>query len=182
MTRLLRSEQNKFTFIIPKLKIRLRDCFYPISNKKQNFRKNNTKVLTKQFLCAKIIKRTKIDLNFPYLAELCKGSTADSDSVCLGSNPSSAAIGKGTPKGVLFSLPMAAELVRSHSVPERKRRIGFAYPERRSASSLVSRSERVSSPEANTLVPLPKSVKLLSKLVAFTFSLFTKNLLSFFGK
>ena len=26
------------------------------------------------------------------LAELCKGSTADSDSVCLGSNPSSAAI------------------------------------------------------------------------------------------
>ena len=26
-----------------------------------------------------------------FLAELCKGSTADSDSVCLGSNPSSAA-------------------------------------------------------------------------------------------
>ena len=26
-----------------------------------------------------------------HLAELCKGSTADSDSVCLGSNPSSAA-------------------------------------------------------------------------------------------
>ena len=25
------------------------------------------------------------------IAELCKGSTADSDSVCLGSNPSSAA-------------------------------------------------------------------------------------------
>ena len=28
------------------------------------------------------------------IAELCKGSTADSDSVCLGSNPSSAAIKK----------------------------------------------------------------------------------------
>ena len=27
-------------------------------------------------------------------AELCNGSTTDSDSVCLGSNPSSAAIGK----------------------------------------------------------------------------------------
>ena len=26
-----------------------------------------------------------------FVAELCKGSTADSDSVCLGSNPSSAA-------------------------------------------------------------------------------------------
>ena len=31
-----------------------------------------------------------------YLAELCKGSTADSDSVCLGSNPSSAAKEKTT--------------------------------------------------------------------------------------
>ena len=30
------------------------------------------------------------------IAELCKGSTADSDSVCLGSNPSSAAIEKQT--------------------------------------------------------------------------------------
>ena len=29
-----------------------------------------------------------------FVAELCKGSTADSDSVCLGSNPSSAAIEK----------------------------------------------------------------------------------------
>ena len=29
--------------------------------------------------------------NKEFIAELCKGSTADSDSVCLGSNPSSAA-------------------------------------------------------------------------------------------
>ena len=33
------------------------------------------------------------------IAELCKGSTADSDSVCLGSNPSSAAKKKHFPKG-----------------------------------------------------------------------------------
>ena len=36
------------------------------------------------------------------LAELCKGSTADSDSVCLGSNPSSAAIEESLPSGRLF--------------------------------------------------------------------------------
>ena len=30
--------------------------------------------------------------NKEFIAELCKGSTADSDSVCLGSNPSRAAI------------------------------------------------------------------------------------------
>ncbi len=30
------------------------------------------------------------------IAELCNGSTADSDSVCLGSNPSSATINKKT--------------------------------------------------------------------------------------
>ena len=32
----------------------------------------------------------------PNIADLCKGSTADSDSVCEGSNPSSAANKKGT--------------------------------------------------------------------------------------
>ena len=35
----------------------------------------------------KKLSETKKDI-----AELCKGSTTDSDSVCLGSNPSSAAI------------------------------------------------------------------------------------------
>ena len=38
------------------------------------------------------------------LAELCKGSTADSDSVCLGSNPSSAAKRKTTIIGWSFFL------------------------------------------------------------------------------
>ena len=37
------------------------------------------------------------------IAELCKGSTTDSDSVCLGSNPSSAAKRKTPPKGGVFS-------------------------------------------------------------------------------
>ena len=36
-----------------------------------------------------------------YIAVLCKGSTADSDSVCLGSNPSTAAI--APVNGALFS-------------------------------------------------------------------------------
>ena len=146
---------------------------------------------------------------------MCSGSTADSDSVCLGSNPSSAAKRRKTPLRCLFLLiaelrpepssllrkdwvripraervelarkrqawvsspkantlvpshnafgvwdcrrqllrpssdglfffPLAAELVRSHSVPERKRRNGFAYPDRRSTSSLVRRRARVSS-------------------------------------
>ena len=44
------------------------------------------------------------DIMSTHLAELCKGSTADSDSVCLGSNPSSAAKNKRplTPSGLLF--------------------------------------------------------------------------------
>ena len=36
------------------------------------------------------------------VAELCNGSTADSDSVCLGSNPSSATKRKKPPKRVVF--------------------------------------------------------------------------------
>ena len=44
--------------------------------------------MTNGFLCVRIIKRQS---EKEYLAELCSGSTADSDSVCLGSNPSSAA-------------------------------------------------------------------------------------------
>ena len=37
------------------------------------------------------------------IAELCKGSTADSDSVCLGSNPSSAAKRRNRPLWSVFS-------------------------------------------------------------------------------
>ena len=55
----------------------------------------------------------------PKIAELCKGSTADSDSVCLGSNPSSAAIEKTTShSGGRFFYPMATDLVRSNTVLE----------------------------------------------------------------
>ena len=36
------------------------------------------------------------------IAELCKGSTADSDSVCLGSNPRSAARKKQIAKAICF--------------------------------------------------------------------------------
>ena len=54
--------------------------------------------------------RTKFPLSFPsedsgkdfYIAGLCKGSTTDSDSVCLGSNPSPAAR-KKTSSDVFFS-------------------------------------------------------------------------------
>ena len=45
---------------------------------------------------------TKFNANNKSIAELCKGSTADSDSVCLGSNPSSAAKTKETPLRCLF--------------------------------------------------------------------------------
>ena len=46
------------------------------------------KLLTNPAHCAKI---TKLTAETEYFAELCNGSTADSDSVCEGSNPSSAA-------------------------------------------------------------------------------------------
>ena len=49
------------------------------------FSKNLKKHLTKYFLCDKINNVQN------WIAELCKGSTADSDSVCWGSNPYSAA-------------------------------------------------------------------------------------------
>ena len=58
-----------------------------------------------------------------HLAELCKGSTADSDSVCLGSNPSSAAKNKRplTPSGLLF---LNAEQVEPSFVFAKQMRIG----------------------------------------------------------
>ena len=37
-----------------------------------------------------LTKSISTDIIIKHLAELCKGSTTDSDSVCLGSNPSSA--------------------------------------------------------------------------------------------
>ena len=54
-------------------------------------------LLTNPHICAKIdcVKN---------IAELCNGSTADSDSVCLGSNPGSAAIKEKSIIGCSFSL------------------------------------------------------------------------------
>ena len=51
-------------------------------------------------------------------AELCKGSTADSDSVCLGSNPSSAANGPDTIGAVFFEVwrSLVARFVRDEEV------------------------------------------------------------------
>ena len=65
-----------------------------IPNKSQNITQNLKKPLTNHFLCDRILKRKRAH---QYLAELCSGSTADSDSVCLGSNPSSAAKRRKTP-------------------------------------------------------------------------------------
>ena len=59
--------------------------------------------------------RTKFPLSFLlvvagkdfYIAGLCKGSTADSDSVCLGSNPSPAARKSDLFRQVAFSMKFA---------------------------------------------------------------------------
>ena len=50
------------------------------------------------------------------IAELCKGSTADSDSVCLGSNPSSAAKEKQTILGWSVFLSFGCVTVASYPV------------------------------------------------------------------
>ena len=51
-----------------------------------------------------LTSKISCDIIATRIAELCKGSTADSDSVCLGSNPSSAAKNKRPlkPSGLLF--------------------------------------------------------------------------------
>ena len=57
--------------------IRKKHCDLCIKN--QIFTKNEKKLLTNALLCARIYRHEN-------KAELCKGSTADSDSVCLGSH------------------------------------------------------------------------------------------------
>ena len=43
-----------------------------------------------------MVMRVQVPPSAPYhIAELCKGSTSDSDSLCMGSNPISAATSKG---------------------------------------------------------------------------------------
>ena len=87
-------------------------------------------------VCTVVVDRQK-QLN-NHLAELCSGSTADSDSVCLGSNPSSAAI-KNTPlfRGVCSLL--LRNFVRAQFLTLWAR-IGFAF-ERKLPGSLLTSSE-----------------------------------------
>ena len=47
------------------------------------------------------------------VAELCNGSTYDSDSYCLGSNPSSAAKKKASLYEMLFFLPIVGRIRRA---------------------------------------------------------------------
>ena len=122
------------------------------------------------------------DLKFN-IAELCKGSTADSDSVCLGSNPSSAAIRRKTPLRCLFSFVCGtttsgrrhtsrgclrfSEVSRLCIPPSavschaRRYYSSFVKAERFFQSSPRAANSVplliLSSPQANTLVPLPKS-------------------------
>ena len=72
------------------------------------------------------------------LAELCKGSTADSDSVCLGSNPSSAAKENRPSSDGLFFFPLAAEPRLLTQLSPFMARIGFAFERKPSGSSLTS--------------------------------------------
>ena len=115
-------------------------------------------------MCARIYKHEKA--NTTYIAELCSGSTADSDSVCLGSNPSSAAKNKkhSTRSAFCFCLQNRGF---EHSVLPSSAKRGFAYLARRSTSSLVRRRAWVSSPQANTLVPLQKNPTRKSWIFSF---------------
>ncbi len=90
------------------------------------------------------------------VAELCNGSTADSDSVCLGSNPSSATKTRKPPSGVVFCFA-----VRKDSNEEGEKRTAFFG--RKQSGGLFSpngdkerqRRDRRGSAE-KILVPQPK--------------------------
>lgn len=70
-------------------------CNPPQFDLKKLFQKNLKKGLTKRGFCYILNKSSAMshqnDSKTQQIAELCKGSTTDSDSVCEGSNPSSAA-------------------------------------------------------------------------------------------
>ena len=77
--------------------------------------------------------------------ELCNGSTADSDSVCWGSNPYSPAKEKQTIIRWSVFLWQGNRGSRTTVLAAKPQCTGFAYPDRRSTSSLVRRREWVSS-------------------------------------
>ena len=81
--------------------------------------------MTNGFLCVRIIKRQS---EKEYLAELCSGSTADSDSVCLGSNPYSPAKEKQTIIRWSVFFLLAAEPAASNTVLRSLRRMGSITP------------------------------------------------------
>ena len=69
---------------------------------------------------------SSIEISILNIAELCKGSTADSDSVCLGSNPSSAAKNKKDTTRVSF-LFFSANRMRTQCFAHRAK-LGFGFP------------------------------------------------------
>ncbi len=85
------------------------------------------------------------------IAELCKGSTADSDSVCLGSNPSSAAKEKRPSFDGLFSFFWQQYCGFSHSFLPLAR-IGFAF-ERKTSGSWLTSGEAKNLPSENDGIP-----------------------------
>ena len=94
------------------------------------------------------------------LAELCKGSTADSDSVCLGSNPSSAAIEIRPPiREVVFLSLWQWNRGFEHSFLPVGKNWG-SIPRVERVELARKRQALVSSPKANTLVPLYTSHRL----------------------
>ena len=99
------------------------------------------------------------------LADLCKGSTADSDSVCLGSNPRSAAKAQRTPSGVRFFCALAADLSLRTLLRALALGIGFGFPAQ-SATSLLDRVKRGNF-RASREYPSQKKDQLTCELVFF---------------
>ena len=103
------------------------------------------------------------EIKFNNIAELCKGSTADSDSVCLGSNPSSAANNKRTlPVGVLLLFVANRGFVHSSCADGTTAGSHLSESYRGACSPVAKRKIFVH--RTNTLVPhrtLPVGVLLL---------------------
>ena len=101
--------------------------------------------MTNGIFCDKIVYACEA------IAELCKGSTADSDSVCLGSNPSSAAIKKQTTDR--WSVFLSPRTAASTQLLRPRRNNGFAFEQsHRGACSPVAK-RRIFVRSTNILVP-----------------------------
>ena len=125
------------------------------------------KYLTNPFCYARIYKhQTRVQ----YLAELCKGSTADSDSVCLGSNPSSAAKKKADcESNLLFSVIFACGEFYCFAVIFGLRRVIFASRVLRGEYNItVSVANNITTSFASNIT-LTKSAYHLKSLQLVTF-------------